>query len=246
MSTTGLRARSRASVSGGLRATKWSRPHPVELLGRDIASARVRDFIREQARELLVEAGIIFPLQHPSQSDETSPFAPGGKNKASAPLPRSKHPDPRGEARGGRGGGSPTVRSQTGQGLRPLKKDQSRFRTDGACTPTAQRVVNKAFRRGEAAPAAEPADCRERICAYPAMIRNSTLLFPAIPKNAPCSLGRDSSSQDIDVIEKFDSNESPLPAISENLPANGKLQGEPRSGDRFASDSLLSHAVGSL
>jgi hypothetical protein len=161
MSTTGLRARSRASVSGGLRATKWSRPHPVELLGRDIASARVRDFIREQARELLVEAGIIFPLQHPSQSDETSPFAPGGKNKASAPLPRSKHPDPRGEARGGRGGGSPTVRSQTGQGLRPLKKDQSRFRTDGACTPTAQRVVNKAFRRGEAAPAAEPADCRE-------------------------------------------------------------------------------------
>ena len=49
---------------------KWSRPHPVELLARDIASARVRDFIREQVRELLLEAGITPPLHHhPSQSD---------------------------------------------------------------------------------------------------------------------------------------------------------------------------------
>ena len=74
--------------------------------------------------------------------------------------------------------------------------------------------------------AAEPADYRERICAYPATIRNSTLLFPAILKNAPCSFGRDIPSQRIDIIYKFDRNESALPAISENLPANRKLQGD--------------------
>jgi hypothetical protein len=44
---------------------QWSRPHPVELLARDIASARVRDFIREQVRELLLEAGIILPPPSP-------------------------------------------------------------------------------------------------------------------------------------------------------------------------------------
>jgi hypothetical protein len=44
---------------------KWSRPHLVELLARDIASARVRDFIREQVRELLLEAGIILPPPSP-------------------------------------------------------------------------------------------------------------------------------------------------------------------------------------
>jgi hypothetical protein len=44
---------------------KWSRLHPVELLARDIASARVRDFIREQVRELLLEAGIILPPPSP-------------------------------------------------------------------------------------------------------------------------------------------------------------------------------------
>jgi hypothetical protein len=44
---------------------QWSRPHPVELLARDIASARVRDLIREQVRELLLEAGIILPPPSP-------------------------------------------------------------------------------------------------------------------------------------------------------------------------------------
>jgi hypothetical protein len=44
---------------------KWSRPHPVELLARDIATARVKDVIRQIVREVLVEAGIISPLPPP-------------------------------------------------------------------------------------------------------------------------------------------------------------------------------------
>jgi hypothetical protein len=61
----------------------------------------------------------------------------------------------------------------------------------------------------------------------PATIRNSTLLFPAIPKNAPCSLSSGESYQDIETIGKLNSDTSALPAISENHPANRKLQGEP-------------------
>ena len=41
---------------------KWSKPHPIELLARDIATVQVRDAIRQVARELLLEAGIILPL----------------------------------------------------------------------------------------------------------------------------------------------------------------------------------------
>lgn len=59
---------------------QWSRPHPVELLARDIASARVRDFIREQVRELLLEAGIILAPSITAHAKATaSAFAPGGK-----------------------------------------------------------------------------------------------------------------------------------------------------------------------
>ena len=53
---------------------KWSRPHPVELLARDIASARVRDFIREQARELLLEAEIILPSPAPKPKRRHPPL----------------------------------------------------------------------------------------------------------------------------------------------------------------------------
>jgi len=38
---------------------KWSRPHPVEQLARDIDTARVRNVIREEVREALLAAGII-------------------------------------------------------------------------------------------------------------------------------------------------------------------------------------------
>ena len=40
---------------------KWSRPHPVEQLARDIDTARVRNVIREEVREALLAAGIILP-----------------------------------------------------------------------------------------------------------------------------------------------------------------------------------------
>jgi hypothetical protein len=61
-----------------------SRPHPVELLARDIASARVRDFIREQVRELLLEAGITPPSTTTQAKATASAFAPGGKIGACA------------------------------------------------------------------------------------------------------------------------------------------------------------------
>jgi hypothetical protein len=40
---------------------KWSRPQPVELLARDIATVQVRAFIRQVVREFLLEAGIDLP-----------------------------------------------------------------------------------------------------------------------------------------------------------------------------------------
>jgi hypothetical protein len=49
--------------SARLRATKMV--EEVELLARNIASARVRDFVREPVRELLLEAGIILPPPPP-------------------------------------------------------------------------------------------------------------------------------------------------------------------------------------
>jgi hypothetical protein len=44
---------------------RWSRPHPVELLARDIDTARVRDVIRQELREALLAAGIILPPPAP-------------------------------------------------------------------------------------------------------------------------------------------------------------------------------------
>src|SRR4029453_19619164 len=52
---------------------KWSRPHPVELLARDIPSARVRAFIGEQVRELLLEAGITPPPPPPPKPKRRHP-----------------------------------------------------------------------------------------------------------------------------------------------------------------------------
>ena len=44
---------------------RWSRPHPVELLARDIDTARVRDFMWQMLREALLSAGIIVPPNPP-------------------------------------------------------------------------------------------------------------------------------------------------------------------------------------
>jgi hypothetical protein len=48
---------------------KWSRPHPVELLIRDIDTARIRDCIRQQVREVLLETGNTHLLHHPNRGD---------------------------------------------------------------------------------------------------------------------------------------------------------------------------------
>ena len=59
---------------------KWSRPHPVELLARDIASARVRDFVREQVREFFSRSRNYPPPSTTTQAKAiASAFAPGGK-----------------------------------------------------------------------------------------------------------------------------------------------------------------------
>src|SRR5215472_16012249 len=49
---------------------KWSRPHPVELLARDLATVQVRALIRRTVREVLQEEGIITtppPLPKPKR-----------------------------------------------------------------------------------------------------------------------------------------------------------------------------------
>jgi hypothetical protein len=53
---------------------KWSKPHPVELLARDIATVQVRDFIRQVVRELLLEAGIILPPPPPKPKRHDPPL----------------------------------------------------------------------------------------------------------------------------------------------------------------------------
>src|SRR6516164_11078769 len=53
---------------------KWSRPHPVELLARDIASVRVRDVIRQEVRQVLLEAGIILPPPPPEPKRRRPPL----------------------------------------------------------------------------------------------------------------------------------------------------------------------------
>src|SRR5262249_14478642 len=52
---------------------KWSKPHPIDLLARDIATARVRDVIRQIGREFRVEPGIILPPPPPKPKRLVSP-----------------------------------------------------------------------------------------------------------------------------------------------------------------------------
>jgi hypothetical protein len=56
---------SRSCCQRGYEQRKWSRPHPIELLARDIDTARVRDVIRQEVREALLAAGIILPPPAP-------------------------------------------------------------------------------------------------------------------------------------------------------------------------------------
>ena len=44
---------------------KWQRPGPVELLAQDIATVKVRDFIRAEIWSLLQAAGLVSPSQTP-------------------------------------------------------------------------------------------------------------------------------------------------------------------------------------
>jgi tRNA(Ile2) C34 agmatinyltransferase TiaS len=53
---------------------RWSRPHPVELLARDIDTARVRDVIRQEVREALLAAGIILPPPAPKPKRRGPPL----------------------------------------------------------------------------------------------------------------------------------------------------------------------------
>src|SRR5262249_50314555 len=53
---------------------KWSRPHPVELLARDIASVRVRSVIRQEIRQALLGAGVILPPPPPEPKRTRHPL----------------------------------------------------------------------------------------------------------------------------------------------------------------------------
>jgi hypothetical protein len=53
---------------------RWSRPHPVELLARDLDTARVRNVIRQEVREALLAAGIIPPSPAPKPKRRRPPL----------------------------------------------------------------------------------------------------------------------------------------------------------------------------
>jgi hypothetical protein len=65
---------SRSCCQRAYERRKWSRPQPVELLARDIDTARVRDVIRREVREILVEAGIILPPPAPKPKRRAPPL----------------------------------------------------------------------------------------------------------------------------------------------------------------------------
>jgi hypothetical protein len=53
---------------------RWSRPHPVELLARDLDTASVRNFIRQEVREALLAAGIVLPPPAPKPKRRGPPL----------------------------------------------------------------------------------------------------------------------------------------------------------------------------
>ena len=53
---------------------KWSKPHPIELLARDLATVQVRDLIRQIVRDELVLAGIILPPSPPKPKRRGPPL----------------------------------------------------------------------------------------------------------------------------------------------------------------------------
>ena len=57
--------RSRPCRQRAYEQRKHSRPHLIELLARDIDTARVRDAIREEVRKVLLEAGFDLPPPEP-------------------------------------------------------------------------------------------------------------------------------------------------------------------------------------
>jgi hypothetical protein len=65
---------SRSCCQRAYEQRKWSRPHPVELLARDIDTARVRDFIRQELREGLLAFGIIPPPPAPKPKRRGPPL----------------------------------------------------------------------------------------------------------------------------------------------------------------------------
>jgi len=46
---------------------KWQRPHPIDLLARDINTVQVKDLVRRIVREVLTEAGIDLPPPPPKK-----------------------------------------------------------------------------------------------------------------------------------------------------------------------------------
>lgn len=53
---------------------KANRPHPVELLNRDLAQAHVRDWLRQEIRIILKEAGLIVdPVLPPRGTGQRKP-----------------------------------------------------------------------------------------------------------------------------------------------------------------------------
>jgi len=52
---------------------KWSKPHPVELLARDIATASVHDLVQQVVWEVLLEAGIVSLPSPPPKPKSSGP-----------------------------------------------------------------------------------------------------------------------------------------------------------------------------
>jgi len=64
-----LKSQEYSRRSGAYERRRWQRPHPVELLARDLATLPVKNFVREMVWEALAEAGIIVPPPPPKKPE---------------------------------------------------------------------------------------------------------------------------------------------------------------------------------
>src|ERR671937_186239 len=110
-----------------------------------------------------------------------------------------------------------------------------------ACPRARQPCHHSQFR------AAPPCNTKNAPCSFPALPKRCSLLLPCItqkmlpapslhyPKDAPCSLAREDSFEDVETLRKLGSNRIGSPCNFSKSPCKSQIAGKIRPRDRFAS-----------